>query len=160
MAMNKTRIAVAAFIVILIAAGYAATARADTVNIGVGKSVINSHLKVGEIGYQHKNWEAQASLMESGNTKNGNQKQLVLYSVSYITEPGWGYKGVEPYLRLGVSHNTGSELVGNNNFRLGIGVNFNKVFRLEYVHHSSAGIYKNNTGIDYVMLNYVMVAPW
>jgi hypothetical protein len=131
MAMNKTGIAVALFVVILIAAGYAATARADTVNIGVGKSVIISH-----------------------------QKQLVLYSVSYITEPGWGYKGVEPYLRLGVSHNTGSKLVGANNFRLGIGVNFNKVFRLEYVHHSSAGIYKNNTGIDYVMLNYVMVAPW
>jgi hypothetical protein len=160
MKFNKTALGVGGFIILLIAAGYAANSRADTVNIGVGKSVINSHLKVGEIGYEHKNWEVQASLMESGNTKNGNQKQLVLYSVSYITEPGWGYKGVEPYLRLGVSHNTGSKLVGANNFRLGIGVNFNEVFRLEYVHHSSAGIYKNNTGIDYVMLNYVMVAPW
>ena len=40
--MNKTRIAVAAFIVILIAAGYAATARADTVQVGLGKSILNS----------------------------------------------------------------------------------------------------------------------
>jgi hypothetical protein len=160
MVMNKTRIAVAAFVVILIAAGYAATARADTVNIGLGKSILNSSATVGEIGYERNGWEVQATLMGAGDTKNGQQDQLSIYSVSYITEPGWGYKGVEPYLRLGVSHNTGSELVGANNFRLGIGVNFNKVFRLEYVHHSSAGIYKNNTGIDYVMLNYVMVAPW
>jgi len=158
--MNKTGIAVALFVVILIAAGYAAKSEADTVHIGIGKTVINSHLKTAEVAYNREGWEASAALTEAGRTKNGNQKQLVLYSVSYITEPGWGYKGVEPYLRLGVSHNTGSELVGANNFRLGIGVNFNKVFRLEYVHHSSAGIYKNNTGIDYVMLNYVMVAPW
>jgi len=158
--MNKNKVAVGVFALVLIAAGYAMNARADSVHIGLGKSLINSQLVVGEVGYERDGWEVQASLMESGNTKNGNQKQVSLYSVSYITEPGWGYKGVEPYLRLGVSHNTGSELVGNNNFRLGIGVNFNEVFRLEYVHHSSAGIYKNNTGIDYVMLNYIMVAPW
>jgi hypothetical protein len=160
MAMNKTSIAVAAFIAILIAAGYAATTRADTVQIGLGKSILNSSATVGEIGYERNGWEVQATLMGAGDTKNGQQDQLSIYSVSYITEPGWSYKGVEPYVRLGISHNTGSTLIGSSNFRLGLGVEFSKVFRLEYVHHSSAGIHDPNTGLDYVALSYVMPAPW
>ena len=158
--MNKTRIAVALFVVLLIAAGYAASARADTVYIGLGKSILNSSATVGEIGYERNGWELQASLMGDGDTKNGQQDQMSIYSVSYITRPGWGYKGVEPYVRLGVSHNTGSTLIGSSNFRLGVGVNFNEVFRLEYVHHSSAGIHDPNTGLDYVTLSYVIPTPW
>ena len=145
---------------LLIAAGYAATARADTVNVGLGKSILNSHSTVGEIGYERKGWEVQANLIGAGDTKNGQQDHLSIYSVSYITDPGWGYRGVEPYIRLGVSHNTGSKLIGSSNFRLGLGVNFNQVFRLEYVHHSSAGIHDPNTGLDYVALSYIMPAPW
>jgi len=99
--MNKNKLAVALFIVLLIAAGYAATARADTVNIGLGKSILNSHSTVGEIGYERKGWEVQATLMGAGDTENGQQDKLSIYSVSYITEPGRGYKGVEPYVRLG-----------------------------------------------------------
>ena len=160
MKFNKTKLAVALFIVILITAGYAATARADTVNIGLGKSILNSSATVGEIGYERNGWEVQATLMGAGDAKNGQQDQLSIYSISYITEPGWGYKGVEPYVRLGVSHNTGSQLIGSSNFRLGVGVNFNEVFRLEYVHHSSAGIHDPNTGLDYVTLSYIIPAPW
>ena len=158
--MNKTKVTVGVFALVLIAAGYAMNARADSVHIGLGKSLINSQLVVGEVGYERNGWEVQAALMESGDTKNGPQDQLSIYSVSYITEPGWGYKNIEPYIRLGVSHNTGSELVGTSNFRLGAGLNFNRVFRLEYVHHSSAGIHQTNTGVDYVMLNYITPAPW
>ena len=158
--MNKIKITVGVFALVLIAAGYAMNARADSVHIGLGKSVINSQLVVGEVGYERNGWEVQATLMGAGDTKNGQQDQLSIYSVSYITEPVWGYKGVEPYLRLGVSHNTGSQLIGSSNFRLGVGFNFHKVFRLEYVHHSSAGIHDPNTGLDYVALSYVMPAPW
>ena len=158
--MNKTKLGVAAFVVILIAAGYAASARADTVQIGLGKSILNSSATVGEIGYERKGWEVQASLMGESDTKGGWQDQMSIYSVSYITRPGWGYKGVEPYVRLGISHNTGSTLIGSSNFRLGLGVEFSKVFRLEYVHHSSAGVHDPNTGLDYVALSYMMPAPW
>ena len=160
MKFNKTALGVAGFIVLLIVMGYSAKANADSFQIGIGKTVINSHLKVGEIGYQHGDWELQVSLMQDGGTKRGAQAQVETYSLSHITTPGWGYAGVEPYMRLGVSVNSGSNLVGNTNFRLGIGVDFNSVFRLEYVHHSSAGIHTPNTGIDYVALSYVMEAPW
>jgi hypothetical protein len=161
MKINKTTLGVVAFIVILLLAGYSAKSMAQSlIHVGIGKTVINSHLKVGEVGYQYGNWEAQASLMAAGTTKRGEQNQVDTYSVSYLTTPGWGYEGVEPYFRLGASYNNDSNLVGNTNYRLGIGVNFNQVFRLEYVHHSSAGIHDPNTGIDYVALNYIMEAPW
>ena len=78
--MNKNKLAVALFIVLLIAAGYAATARADTVNIGLGKSILNSHSTVGEIGYERKGWEVQATLMGAGDTENGQQDKLSIYS--------------------------------------------------------------------------------
>jgi len=160
MKFNKTEFGVAAFVVILIFAGYSAKSSADSIHLGLGKTFVNSSLAIGEIGYERNNFEFQASLMEDGSTKNGQQDQMQMYSVSYLTKPQWGYKGIEPYVRMGLSYNDGSELVGRTNFRLGLGLDFNKVFRLEYVHHSSAGIHDPNTGIDYIMLNYTVQAPW
>jgi hypothetical protein len=159
--ISKTALGVVAFVLLLVLAGYSAKSSAESfIHLGVGKTLFNSDLKIGEIGYQYGNWEVQASLSEAGVTKRGWQEQVDTYSVSYLTTPGWGYAGAEPYFRFGVSHNSDSNLVGSINYRLGIGVNFNQVFRLEYVHHSSAGIHDPNTGIDYVALNYVMEAPW
>ena len=133
---------------------------ADTINIGVGKTVANSHLNTGEIGYESNGWEVQATLIEAGDTVYGAQSELKMYSVSYITEPEWSYKKLKPFFRLGVSYNSGSVLVGRSNFKIGVGFNFNKMFRLEYVHHSSANIHRPNLGIDYIALNYLIKAPW
>lgn len=161
MNINKTAIGVFIFICLLIFAGYSAKIEAEEkFYIGVGKSVINSHGKVGEIGYEINDWEFQATLVEAGDTKNGFQDQLEIYSISYLTKPHWGYKGVDPYVRLGVSYNSGSNLVGDSNFRLGLGLTFHDVWRVEYSHHSSAGIHQTNTGIDYTSLTYTMPLPW
>lgn len=157
--MKKTAILVVLFIIVLIAAGYA---RADDgARIGIGQSVINSDLKTAEIAYEHNGWDVAATLMESGDTKNGYQDQLHILSVSYITRPqGWGPSWAQPYLRLGVSYNDGSELVGRSNFRLGVGVDFSDVWRVEFSHHSSAGIHSPNTGIDYLTLSYKVPPLW
>jgi len=160
MKFNKTALGVGGFIILLIAAGYAANSRADTVHIGIGKTVINSHLKTAEVAYNREGWEASAALTEAGRTKNGRQDQLQVYSLSYITTPGWGAKGIEPYMRIGASYNSGSNLVGRTNYRLGVGVDFSSVFRVEFVHHSSAGIHEPNTGLDYVALSYTVPTPW
>jgi hypothetical protein len=160
MKFNKTAFGVGIFVVILIFAGYSAKSNADSIHLGLGKTFVNSSLAIGEIGYEKNNFEVQASLMEDGSTKNGQQDKMQIYSVSYLTKPQWGYKGIEPYVRLGLSYNDGSELVGRTNFRLGLGLDFNEVLRVEYVHHSSAGIHNPNTGIDYIMLNYTVQAPW
>lgn len=159
--MKKTAYAVLAFIIVLILAGYSMKSNADEyVQVGIGQSVVNSHLKTGEVGYHINNWEFQATLQESGETDRGNQDLLDIYSVSYVTEPNWGVWGVDPYLRLGVSYNDGSPMVGDVNFRLGVGVDFHNVWRVEYSHHSSAGIHSPNTGIDYVTVSYLFDPFW
>lgn len=153
---NKTALGVVAFVIILLAAGYSAKSDADEngPRISIGKTVINSHLKVGELSYEYNNWEASATLMEAGGTKNGSQEQLEMYTASYLTKPNWGVYGFDPYFRLGFSYNTGSKLVGDTNYRLGVGMDFHDVFRVEFSHHSSAGIHNPNTGIDYVTISY------
>ena len=151
--MKKTAIVVLIFIILLVWAGYS---RADDgFRFSIGQSVINSDLKTGELGYEVNNWEFNATLMEAGDTKNGHQGQLAIYSTSYLTRPeAFRTSWAQPFLRLGVSYNDGSELVGRTNFRLGVGVDFSDVWRLEYSHHSSAGIHQTNTGVDYVTGTY------
>lgn len=156
MKFNKTVLGVIAFIVVLILAGYSARSEADNgVRIGVGKTVINSHLKVGEIGYEYNGWELNVAILEDGQTVNGLQSEnMKIYSISYLTKPKWGVYGIDPYFRLGVSYNDGSKLIGNSNFRLGVGLDFHDVWRVEFSHHSSAGIHTPNTGLDYITLTY------
>lgn len=157
--MKKTAILVALFVIALIVAGYARAE--DGARIGIGKSVINSHLKTAEIGYEYNGWELSGTLMEAGPTKNGPQEKTALVSASYLTRPqGWGPDWAQPFFRLGLSYNNDSNLVGNTNFRLGIGLDFADVWRLEYAHHSSAGIHPTNTGVDYVAISYKVPAPW
>lgn len=161
MKINKTTLGVLTFILILIAAGYSAKTNAEQfATIGVGQTVINSELKVGMVGYEINNWEFNARLTEAGDTKNGHQDQQETYSVSYLTKPQWGYKGIDPYFRLGISKNSGGELVGDTNFMLGIGLDFHDVFRLELIHDSSAGIHQTNTGIDQIVLSYKFKPFW
>lgn len=156
MKLNKTVLGVVAFIILLLFTGYSAKSESaeNGARVSIGKTFINSTMKVGEIGYEYNNWEFSALLMEEGDTKNGFQDQLEIYSVSYLTKPQWGVYGVDPYFRLGISYNSGSELVGKSNFRLGIGADFHNVWRIEFSHHSSAGIHQTNTGIDMVTLTY------
>jgi len=160
--MKKTAYFVVAFIIILVLAGYSVKSSAEEsyATLGIGTTLINSTLKTAEVGYNYNRWEVQGTLIEKGSTKNGPQDYLKLVSVGYLVQPSWGYMGVEPYFRLGLSYNPGSNLVGRSNFKLGIGVDFNEVFRLEYTHHSSAGIHSPNTGIDYITVVYVLEAPW
>jgi len=153
---KETVFAVILFIVAFLAGSYSDEARGQDLSatVGVGHSVINSHLKVGIVGLKYDRWELNARLMEAGDTKNSYQKQMETYSVSYITEPNIDFKGIQPYMRLGASYNTGSELVGNTNFMLGIGVDFHEIWALEFTHDSSAGIHQTNTGVDAVFLKY------
>jgi len=155
---KPTAIVVAIFVAILIAAGYSDEANSHelfndiSTTVGVGHTVVNSNLKVGWIGVESNQVEVNARLIEAGDTKNGWQEQMEIVSLSYLTKPDWGYKGINPYFRLGVSKNFGSELVGEENFMLGVGLNFHNVWRFEYVHDSSAGIQPVNSGIDQLVL--------
>ena len=159
--MKKTAYFVLAFIIVIIMAGYSAKSSAESfATLGIGTTLINSTLKTAEVGFNYNSWEVQGTLIEKGSTKNGPQDYVKLASLSYLIEPSWGYVGVEPYFRLGLSYNPASNLVGNSNFKLGVGVDFNEVFRVEYTHHSSAGIHSPNTGVDYITIVYILPNPW
>lgn len=152
MKIKPTMVAVIVFIVVLVFAAYNARAE-DGARISLGYTAANSTLPIGEIGYEYKGWEVAASLIGVGDTKNGEQKEVPVYSLSYITRPNWSFLGGRNYYRLGVSYVNGSPLVGDTNFRLGVGLEY-KVFQVEYFHYSSAGIHQPNTGIDGIQLRF------
>lgn len=151
--MNWTKGAVLLFIILLLWAAF--DARGDNgARVSLGHTVFNSQVTVGEVGYEYEGWEVAATQMGSGSTKRGDVDVTPVYSVSYLVEPRWGLLWGENYYRLGVAYVDGSPLVGDTNFRLGIGVNYYDVFSLEYVHYSSAGIHETNTGIDAIQLRF------
>lgn len=159
MKFNKTSAAVAAFIVVLIFAVYSASSNAENgPRVSLGYSIINSELPFGEIGYEYNGWEVAASQWGSGKTKKGYQDPVNIYSLSHVVRPRWGVLGATNYYRIGVSYVDDSPLVGDTNFRLGIGLEWDHV-QLEYFHYSSAGIHETNTGIDGIQLRLKLPNP-
>lgn len=152
--MNYTKTAVAIFIVLLIAAGFAAKSRADGF-IALGYTVFNMHETTGEIGWSNNDIELGLGIVGSGDTKKGQQNYVYTASISKIVRPEWKILGGKNYYRIGASYVHDSVLVGDANFRLGIGLDYD-VFQIEYVHFSSAGIHDTNTGIDMIQLRYSM----
>ena len=155
--MNWTRVLVALFIITLLFATYSAygsEGSPETNNgarVSLGYSLINSELPFGEIGYEYNNWEVAASAYGEGKTKNGRQDVAYIYSLSHVVRPDWYVFNARNYYRIGVAYVDDSPLVGDTNFRLGIGMEW-KLFAVEYFHYSSAGIHDVNTGIDGIQL--------
>lgn len=146
--MKLTHWLVLAFIVVLILA--AGSAFADA-RIALGHTAFNSSSPMAEVGYEWREWEASAGLIGSGWTKKGDTGLVKTVSLSRLIRPDWTFLGGKNYYKLGLAYIDGSPLVGGTNFRLGIGLEY-KVFQIEYLHYSSAGIHERNTGIDGVVL--------
>lgn len=122
--------------------------------VGLGRTLFNSWATWGEIGYEWPGaWEIAASAGNAGNTRNGHQDGVAAASFSRILRPQWHLLGAANYYRLGVAYVDGSVLVGNGNFRLGIGLEWSAV-QLEYFHYSSGGLGKPNTGVDGLVLRF------
>ena len=151
--MNYTKDLVAIFIVLLITAGMREYAKAEPVGnglrIALGHTLFNKSETHGEFGYHHNRWEAAYSFQGAG----GFNQTTEIYSLSRLVRPGWDAGYVSSYFRIGGAYVRNSDLVGDVNFRLGVGADY-KVFGIEFFHYSSAGIYDTNRGIDGVMIRY------
>lgn len=162
--MNKTMWAVILFLIVLLTATFSMRSNADEdyngARISLGHTVANSSMTTGEVSYEYNNWEAGYTLVGEGETKRGYQDQSHIYSLSYVVRPDWEIWNVENYYRLGVSYQDGNNLVGDTNFRLGVGLQWRDVVQLEYTHYSSAGIHDPNTGIDMIQLRYMIPSIW
>ncbi|TVO57513.1 acyloxyacyl hydrolase [Denitromonas halophila] len=156
MKIKWTRVAVAAFIV-AIAYGAFLIKEAEAapgIRVGLGRTVVNSSAPWGEFGYELPNgWEIAAAITGAGDTHNGPQGEVRALSFSRIVRPPWRVFGANNYLRLGVAYVDGSALIGDSNFRLGIGLEWS-VMQLEYFHYSSAGIHQPNTGVDGIQIRF------
>ncbi|MBN50000.1 MAG: hypothetical protein CMN85_10695 [Spongiibacteraceae bacterium] len=150
--MNKTAAAVAVFVCALIAALYSADAKADGVRLSLGKTFRTSDVTAGEVSYEMNDWELAATQLGQGETNKGRRDEAInLYSLSKMVRPGWCVGSVCGYFRIGVAHTPDALLIGDTNYRNGLGIE-TRVFQVEYFHYSSAGIHKPNTGIDGLML--------
>lgn len=153
--MSWTRVLVVLFIIALIFATYSAHGSEGNPNngprISLGYSLINSENPFGEIGYEYNSWEVAVSAFGSGGTEKGDQDVVYIYSLSHVVRPDWYVLKGRNYYRVGVAYVDDSPLVGDTNFRLGIGMEW-KLIAVEYFHYSSAGIHSTNTGIDGVQL--------
>lgn len=144
--MNKTKIAVGIFLIVLLFSAYNAWADGS---VALGHTAFNSSSTVGEIGYEVNDWEFNAGLIGQGSTKNGDSGVVETFSISKLVKPGWSFLGGQNYYRIGVAYVNDSPLVGDTNFRLGVGLDYG-LFAVEYGHLSSAGIHDPNTGIDFI----------
>ena len=152
MKIKPTTIAVVIFAVLLVLAAFNASAQGFRTSLGY--TVANSTTPWGEVSYEFPSgWELAGSVSGAGDTRRGPQGEVSTVSWSRVVRPDWWLLGGRNYYRLGVAYVDGSPLVGNTNFRLGIGLEF-KVFQIEYFHYSSAGIHQPNTGIDGIQLRF------
>lgn len=154
MKLSKTVYAVLAFIVLLVLATYSAHGAEppsyDGPRIALGHSALNSKVTVGEVSYELRSWEFAATQLGEGWTKRGEQQEVGIFSLSRVVRPSWFFLGGRNYYRIGTAWVKGSPLVGDTNYRLGIGLEY-KLISFEYFHYSSAGIHRPNTGIDGVL---------
>lgn len=123
-----------------------------SVSIGIGETILNSDARIGEVAIEYKNWQLAASVIGAGETRNGFQKTVHMYSINRIKRTGKKFLGGELFYQVGVGKVGRSNLVGPYNFFLGAGVEF-KTFSLKLFHSSSANIYEPNTGIDGFLIN-------
>jgi len=119
----------------------------------LGHTFANSQLTVGGAGLRlNDKWDIHVGLMGEGYVKNDNyQNQVFFYSISRVISPKWYVLGGEFKQRLGVAKTNDFILIGNNNYRLGLILNY-RLVELEYFHYSSANINDVNTGVDGVSL--------
>lgn len=148
---HKTHVMVGLFVVCVGILATCDKAQADAYT-ALGKSQINAHQTMGELGIEYRDWSAGALIIGQGDTKKGEIRD-VLYGV-HVSRRFYAPKVVvRPYLRLGGAWvEDAHPLVGQYNWRLGVGADITPAVSFEWVHLSSAGLSKTNTGIDYLAL--------
>lgn len=140
--MKKTAIAVVIFLfVLLLAMCSERSEAADGARIALGKTAVNSSHTYGEFGYEWNQWEI--TIGQIGQEEDPAE----VFTLSRIVRPDWRILGATNFYRIGFAYVDDSPLIGDTNFRLGFGLEWELV-QLEYFHYSSAGIHDPNTGVD------------
>lgn len=132
---------------------YPSYSKADTsFYSGYYRTIVNLDSQGTEIGFRHNNWDLQLAKTERGRIRHGSkQDSTKIYSLSYLFQS----EELPIFGRLGVAYTPNQEkLIGNSNFRLGVGIRPLENLEFEYTHYSSAGIHDPNTGLDMLMVRF------
>lgn len=135
------------FVVIGLFAANAAWSESPKVHISLGQTFANSNVMTGEASVEWYDWELHAQLLGEGETVYGDQGYVKAFALTKSVRPDWCIYSGCFYQRIGAAYLSDSLLVGNLNYRLGLGLSF-KVAELEYFHYSSGGIHRLNQGVD------------
>lgn len=124
--------------------------------IELGRTTFNSELTIGGIGYRTETgkFDFSAQLTGQGRAGNTHQSTQKIFSASRLADPGWSVGSCDLVWRIGAAVSTGQNLIGPKNFRLGVMCRFDFA-EIEVGHYSSAGIWRPNTGLDFIMLRFV-----
>lgn len=150
--LGRKKIAYVVVVIVALSAIFLAmssSAKADGyLNLGYG--LFNQHTTTGEISYRFDNdIELSAGLIGEGGTQNGFAETTEYYSATKFIGTNIRVFGCSNFYRLGIAHVADHPLVGPTNFRIGAGLQCG-IVKFEYAHMSSADIYDNNTGIDFI----------
>ncbi len=146
--INATKIGVLIFIILLLVSlTYSEKSNAGEGYVTLGHSTFNSEFTSPSMGYRFdNNMDITIGYFGDGELKNEDHDISAWASLSYVVEPNFKY--IPGYfMRIGVAYTPDINLVGDTNFRLGVGYDFG-VWELELMHFSSAGTHHINTGID------------
>lgn len=149
MKINKTKIGVVLFIIILTLALLSEIAKAQSY-IDIGRSFSNSTLTVGAIGYEFNGkWQLTVRSIGHGSTKRGKQEQQFIFYGKRVVNPTWFLLGGQIRPGIGIAHTPNLTLIGETNYVLSVEWSRKKYY-FKYEHLSSADQFPINTGLDYV----------
>lgn len=149
------------FIVILVLAFKSEDAAADSLPfspyVEINRTLINSELTMGGIGIRTNDykWDLGINLVGEGDTYRGPQTVQPIYHISRIANTSRGLLGGQVYTGIGIAYDENLALVGNVNYKLQMGIRYDKL-EVGIVHLSSGDIYDNNRGIDGVVLRILL----
>lgn len=125
--------------------------------VEISRTMINSELTMGGVGIRTNDykWELGINLLGEGETYRGDQTVQPIYHLSRIVNTSWGLLGGQVYTGIGIAYGENLALVGSINYKLQAGVRWDRL-ELGIVHFSSGDIYKNNRGIDGIILRLLL----
>ena len=150
---TTTLIAVFGFVVVLHFMMRSEKANAEPY-VGLGHTIIHSSVTSGELGYRFGRYGFAVEATGEGETDKGPQGFYPILSAYRVVDPRWCYRVVCLKSALGAAYTPNQLLIGEWNYRLElIAAFYDWEFYLK--HYSSAGGFKNNTGLDVAGLRLV-----
>jgi hypothetical protein len=152
---SKTMIGVVFFIVLVWSMRSCEAEAEAQAYIGLGHTFANSSVTSPEIGYRFGSYGIEIGATGEGNTDKGHQYAYHILSAYRVIDPKWCVFVACFKSAIGAAYTPNQRLIGPLNYRLEIIVSLPAGAEFYIKHLSSAGTFKNNTGVDVAGMRFV-----